>query len=172
MRYAPRILAVLCLIPVLAFGLADRVAAQEVLTHGQAYVIYLPGELDFKEVVERLKSELGGQNWEVMDIHHIDMGMKKYGLDLDNKLLLACKSQYLAQAIEEDPYITLIIPCRFTVFREAGSDGQPGRIVIGVADPVFEARGMDIQRYKAAEKAAEELKAVLENMARFYAPAG
>ena len=168
MRGVTGIVSLLTLL--LAFPLsAPPVAAAEALTrHGDSYVVYLPASADFHEVLERLKSELGGQNWEVMGVYHIDSGMKKYGLALENKLVLACKSQYLAQAIGEDPYITLIIPCRFTLFREPSRDGGPGRIVLGVADPVHEAKAMEIKRYKAAEKASQELQAVLETMARFY----
>jgi uncharacterized protein (DUF302 family) len=166
-----RVLACVLLMSLLISTLVsvDPANAQEVVKHGQSYVVYLPGNVDFREVLDRLRAELGGQNWEVMGIHHIDAGMKQYDLQLENKLVLACKSQYLAQAIQEDPYITLIIPCRFTVFREPGKEGQPGRIVVGVADPVYEAQAMGIQQYKAAEKASEELKSVLENIARFYA---
>jgi uncharacterized protein (DUF302 family) len=165
----PRILVFLCILLMPMSAWVGKANAQEVVKHGQSYLVYLPGNMDFREVLDRLKAELGGQNWEVMGIHHIDAGMKQYDLEIENKLVLACKSQYLVQAIQEDPYITLIIPCRFTLFREPSQDGQPGRIAIGLADPVYEAQAMGIQQYKAAEKASEELKAVLENIARFYA---
>jgi uncharacterized protein (DUF302 family) len=142
----------------------------EVLTHGHAYVVYLPPTVDIYDVLERLRAELGGQNWEVLQVEHLDLGMKKYGLNLERKLILACKSQYLAQALQEDQYVSLIIPCRFTLFREAPEDGKPGRVVLGFADPVYEARAVRVEHYQAAEKAAAELKAVLENVAAFYQP--
>lgn len=144
-------------------------ASGEVLTRGHSFIVYLPADADIYEVMDRLEVELGGQNWEVMDIQHLDMGMRKYGVFLEHKLMLACKSQYLAQAIEEDPYVSLIIPCRLTLFRESGDGIHPGRIVLGLADPVFEAQSVDIKHHKAAEKAAVELRAVLERIAEFYA---
>ncbi|MEW5791981.1 MAG: DUF302 domain-containing protein [Pseudomonadota bacterium] len=143
--------------------------AAEVQRHGQAYVVYLPGNADIGGVLERLQSELGGQNWEVLQIQHIDQGMQKYDLQIDNKLILACKSQYLAQAIKEDPYISLLIPCRFTLFRETVPGGKGQRVVLGVVDPVAEAKAMNIKQYRAAEKAAQELKTVLEGVASYYA---
>lgn len=143
-------------------------ATGEVLTRGHSFIVYLPADADIYEVMDRLEVELGGQNWEVMDIQHLDMGMRKYGMFVEHKLILACKSQYLAQAIEEDPYVSLIIPCRLTLFRESGDGSRPGRIVLGLADPVFEAQSVDIKRHKAAEKAAGELRAVLERIAEFY----
>jgi Domain of unknown function DUF302 len=87
-------------------------------------------------------------NWEVLKIQEVDEGLKQhYGMDIQNKVVYACKSQYLAQAIKEDPNITLIVPCRFAVYRvgatgEAASgkpdDCRGGKVVVGVADPVHE----------------------------------
>ncbi len=168
MRTTPRILLSLGLLLTLS-ALPCTHSDAKVLSHGHAYVSYLPPKVDIYNVLERLKTELGGQNWEVIEVEHLDMGMKKYGLALQHKLLLACKSQYLAQALQEDPYVSLIIPCRFTLFREPSRAGKPGRVVLGFTDPVYEARSVDIEHYKAAEKAAVELKAVLENVAAFYA---
>jgi uncharacterized protein (DUF302 family) len=155
---------------------SPRPAAQvdAVQKHGAAYVIYLPGDLNYYEVVDRLKTEIMAQNWEIVSVSDIDLGMRKYGLFMFNKLVLACKSQYLAQAIREDPYISLLIPCRFTVFQEIPSAKQgaepqpPGRIVIGFADPVAEAEAVGIKQHKAAEMAAGELKNVLEAVADYY----
>ncbi len=138
------------------------VQASDVERHGKAFVVYIDGKHDFMEVVDHLKSEIMAQNWEVLGVQDIDEGMKKYGLDIENKLILACKSQYLARAIEEDPFVTLIIPCRFAVFR----DGE--RIVIGLADPVAEAEAVKLRQYEAAKVATEELKKVLASMAEAF----
>jgi uncharacterized protein (DUF302 family) len=166
MYTAPRILSALGLLALSTLPWTP--AGAEVLTHGHAYVAYLPPKVDMHDVLERLEVELGGQNWDVLEVQHLDVGMRKYGLAIEHKLVLACKSQYLAQALQEDPYVSLIIPCRFTLFREAPQEGKPGRVVLGFADPVHEAWAVDIEHHKAAEKAAAELKAVLENVAAFY----
>ncbi len=145
-----------------AFGQARAEAIQR---HGEAFVVYIDGKHSFNEVVEHLKTEILAQNWEILGTQHIDEGMKKYGLRLENKLILACKSQYLARAIEEDPFVTLIIPCRFTVFRESLPDG---RIVVGLADPIAEAEAVKLKQYEAAKVATEELKRVLEAVAEAF----
>lgn len=137
--------------------------------HGDAYVIYLPSTLDYQEIVDRLRTEIMAQNWEVVGVSDIDEGMAQYGQKTFNKLVLACKSQYLAQALREDPFISLIIPCRFAVFLEQPeSESQPPRIVVGFADPVAEATAMGISQYQAAQQAAEELLGVLKALAEFY----
>ncbi len=161
-----------CLLQV-TLARAAPAADGDIQRHGNAYVIYLPGNLNYQEVVDRLKSEIMAQNWEIVSVQDIDLGMRKYGLFTFNKLVLACKSQYLAQAIREDPYISLLIPCRFTVFQEipaakSGETPSAGRIVIGFADPVAEAEAVNIKQHKAAEIAANELKAVLQSLADYY----
>jgi hypothetical protein len=140
-----------------------------------AYVIHLPAAVNFKQVVERLESEIQGHNWEVLKIQDIDEGLKKnYGMDIQNKVVYACKSQYLAQAIKEDPNITLIVPCRFAVYRVGATgeasggkdnDCRGGKIVVGVADPVHEAEALGIQQREAAAVAGKELEAILQAVA-------
>ena len=92
--------------------------ADDIKQHGDAYVIYLPENLDYLDVVDRLKSEILAQNWEITDVQDIDIGMRQYGKSTQNKVISVCRSQLLAQAITEDPFVSLIIPCRFTAFRE------------------------------------------------------
>ena len=168
-----RILSVIFLPMLLAMSLSA--SAGDVKVSGGAHVIHLPAELNFNQVVERLEHEILAQNWEVLKTQHVDEGLRQhYGMDIQNKVVYACKSQYLAQAIKEDPNITLIVPCRFAVYRvgptgEAssgkGDDCRGGKIVVGVADPVREAEALGIQQREAAAVAGEELKAILQAVA-------
>ena len=144
--------------------LAGPAIAGDVEKHGAAYVVYLPGDLDYHEVVDRLKTEILAANWEITDVQDIDIGLTQYGLKTQNKVISACKSQLLAKAVEEDPYISLAVPCRFTAFR----DTEKNRIVVGFHDPVAEAKALNIGQYRAAEQAAKELKAVLQTIADFH----
>lgn len=149
--------------------------AGDVQRAGGAYVIHLPAATNFKQVVERLEHEILAQNWEVLKIQNVDEGLKQhYNMDIQNKVVFACKSQYLAQAIKEDPNITLIVPCRFAVYRigadgEAtggkGSDCRGGKVVVGVADPVHEAESLGIQQREAAVVAGKELQDILQAVA-------
>ncbi len=143
---------------------AAPVSASDIQKHGDALVIYLPGDLDYLEIVERLKSEILAANWEITDVQEIDVGLRQYGVKTKNKVISACKSQLLAQAIKEDPYISLAVPCRFTVFHDEATD----KIVVGFHDPAAEARTLKVGKYKAAEQATDELKGVLQVIADFY----
>ena len=142
--------------------------AEEIERRGDAYVIYLSGELNFNEVVNSLEYEIEGENWQVVD--HLDIGavVKEFDKHTDNRVLSVCKTQYLARAIEEDPFISLIIPCRFTVFRESIENSKQGRIVVGFYDPVAEANGLKLKQAHAAGVATSELKAVLQRIADIY----
>jgi len=124
----------------------------------------LPGNLDYLEIVDRLKSEILAANWEITDVQEVDIGLRQYGVKTQNKVISACRSQLLAQAIKEDPYISLAVPCRFTVFRDEAND----RIVIGFHDPAAEAKALKIGKYGAAKQATDELKSVLQIIAEFY----
>jgi len=148
------------------FGLAATAQAGEVERRGEALVIYLPGELDFAQVVDRLQTEIQAQNWEIMDVQDLGAGMREYELQIENKVLSVCQSQLLAQALKADPFISLVVPCRFTVFREG--TGDQSRIVVGFADPVAEARAMGIERYEAAQTATDDLRGALERLLEFY----
>lgn len=149
--------------------------AADVQRVGGAYVIHLPASTNFKQVVDRLEHEVLAHNWEVLKTQDIDEGLKQhYGMDIQSKVVYACKSQYLAQAIKEDPNITLIVPCRFAVYRvgptgEAasgvGNDCRGGKIVVGVADPVHEAESLGIQQREAATHASKELQDILQAVA-------
>jgi len=149
--------------------------AGDVQRVGSAYVIYLPASVNFKQVVDRLGTEVQAHNWEVLKIQDIDEGLKRnYGMDIQSKVVYACKSQYLAQAIKEDPNITLIVPCRFAIYRVGptgeAAGGQPeecrgGKIVVGVADPVHEAESLGIQQREAAKIAGKELQDILQSLA-------
>ncbi len=143
---------------------AGPVTAGDIQKHGDAFVIYLPGSLDYLEIVDRLKSEILAVNWEITDVQDIDVGLRQYGVDTQNKVISACKSQLLAKAIKEDPYISLAVPCRFTVFRDEAKD----RIVVGFHDPAAEARALRVGKYGAAKQATDELKEVLTTLAEFY----
>lgn len=168
-----RILSLFFLPFLLAMSLAA--GAGDVMRVGGAYVIHLPAATNFAEVVERLQHEILAQNWEVLKTQDVDEGLKQhYGLDIQNKVVYACKSQYLAEAIKEDPNITLIVPCRFAVYRvgPAGDavGGKPdecrgGKVVVGVADPVQEAKALGIQQVEAAKVAGKELQEILQAVA-------
>jgi len=150
--------------------------AADVQRVGGAYVIHLPAATNFKQVVDRLEHEVLAHNWEVLKTQAIDEGLKQhYGIDIQSKVVYACKSQYLAQAIKEDPNITLIVPCRFAVYRvgptgeavsgKEGEDCRGGKIVVGVADPVHEAESLGIQQREAATLAGKELQDILQAVA-------
>lgn len=149
--------------------------AGDIQQAGGAYVVHLPATVNFKQVVDRLEHEVLAHNWEVLKIQDVDEGLKQhYGMDIQNKIVYACKSQYLAQAIKEDPNITLIVPCRFAVYRvgptgEAASgkqdDCRGGKVVVGVADPVHEAESLGIQQREAAATAGKELQDILQAVA-------
>ena len=158
----------------LFLGLPASTWAEDVERKGDAYVIYLPGHLNYLEVLERLESEILAENWSIVDVQNIDIGLGQHGKLVESKTVSACKSQYLAQAIEEDPYVTLVIPCRFAIFREPvrseerNYEESPGRLVIGLMDPAAEAERLGLKKYEAAKQASEELKAVLQRIADFY----
>jgi uncharacterized protein (DUF302 family) len=163
------------LLPFLLIVNAWAYAADDVQQSEGAYFIDLPASANFKQVVERVQEEIAAHNWEVMQTVDIDEGLKKnYQMDIQNKLVYACKSQYLAQAIKEDPHITLLVPCRFAIYRvgptgEAvaprGDDCRGGKIVVGVADPVNEAKALGIQQREAATAAGRELQQILQAVA-------
>ena len=135
---------------------------------GDAYVIYLSGELNFDEVVADVKSEAMGANWQVVNELNVGAIVNELGKEIENRVISVCNIQYLAQAIEADPFISLIIPCRFTVFRETNKKTGKKRIVVGFYDPVAEANGLNLKQAQAAAIAAEELKAVLHRVAELY----
>jgi len=155
---------------VFALLMAGQAGAADIKRHGDAYVIYLPEDLDYHDVVDRLQTEILAQNWDIVKVQDIDIGLRQLDVDVENKVIMACQSQYLKQAIEEDPFISLIIPCRFVVFREVAEPSQSGegRIVVGFVDPVAEAESINVTRAVAAAKASEELQGVLQTMADFY----
>jgi hypothetical protein len=163
---------------VLAACLSAPALGGDVQRHGESYVIYLPPTLSFNEVVDRVQTEILAQNWDVVNVQDLGLGLRKLGVWTENRIIQACQSQYLKQAVRKDPFITLIIPCRFTVFREhviAQDPGQeyeakPARIVVGFADPVSEAKAVGVTQIEEAQAAAEELKEVLVRVADFYKP--
>lgn len=173
MAKSSRILSLLFLPLLLAISL--MASAGDVRRAGGAYVIHLPASTNFQQVVERLQHEILAQNWDVLKVQDIDTGLNQnYGMDIQNKVVSACKSQYLAQAIKEDPNISLIVPCRFAVYRIGASgegvggkneDCRGGKIVVGVADPVLEAESLGIQQRQAAAMAGKELKQILQAVA-------
>ena len=139
--------------------------AENIERLGEAYVVYLPKEANFKEVVADVKTEIGGINWQVVGELDIGEAVKELDVDAENKVISVCNIQYLSQAVQADPMISLIIPCRFTVFREKGGER---RIVVGFYDPVAEAVAINLKSAQAAEVASKELQTVLERIAEIY----
>jgi uncharacterized protein (DUF302 family) len=156
--------------------LAAPALAGDVQKQGGAYYIHLPATVDFAQVVNRLQTEIQAKNWEVLKVQDVDKGLKdNYQMDIQNKVVYACKSQYLAQAIKEDPNITLIVPCRFAVYRVdalgkavGGKAGKGGEIVVGISDPADEAGHLGIKQMQAAKAASKELQEVLQALADFF----
>ena len=139
--------------------------AESIERLGDAYVIYLPKSADFDEVVADVKTEVSGVNWQVVNELNIGETVKEFGVETENKVISVCNVEYLSQAVQADPMISLIIPCRFTVFREHGADQ---RIVVGFYDPLAEAAALDLKQVQAAEVATEDLKAVLGRIAEMH----
>ena len=163
-RNSPRRLLALLVI-LLTFCSAAPVIAGGVEKQGDSYFIRLAADLDYSEVVDQLKNEIMGANWEIVHVQNIDTGLNKtYGLNIQNKVISVCQSQYLSQAIKDDPMISLIVPCRFTAFR----DPESNEIIIGFADPAAEAKAIGIKKAAAAEVAAKELIGVLNSMLILY----
>ena len=149
----------------IGFCSAAPAIAGGIETQGDSYYIRLSADLDYAEIVGQLKNEIRGVNWEIVHVQNIDTGLNKtYGMEIQNKVISVCQSQYLSQAINDDPMISLIVPCRFTVFR----DPESREIIIGFADPAAEARAIGIKKAAAAEVAANDLKRVLESMLDLY----
>ncbi len=94
------------------------VLGADVQRHGESYVVYLPPTLPFNDVVGRVQTEILARNWDAVGVQDVGPGLRKLGVWTGNKIIRACQSQSLKQAVRKDPFITLIIPCRFTVFRE------------------------------------------------------
>ena len=170
LRHATGALLISALLLFAGQALADRVEAK-----GGAFYTYLPASADFDEVVDRLTTEILGHTWEVLRIQDIDDGLREhYDMDIQNKVVYACKSQYLADAIREDPNVTLLVPCRFAVYRvdeaghAAGADNEDGKIVIGVANPTAEADSIGIEQREAIEIVTEELQSMLRTVAEYY----
>ena len=159
----------------LILSMSLRASAGDVQRVGGAYVIHLPAATNFNQVVDRLQHEVLAHNWEVLKTQDVDEGLRThYGMDIQNKVVYACKSQYLAQAIKEDPNITLIVPCRFAVYRVGPTgeavggkqdDCRGGKVVVGVADPAQEAESLGIQHRAAAATAGKELQDILQAVA-------
>jgi uncharacterized protein (DUF302 family) len=157
----------------LSVVLAAPASAGDVQKQGGAYYIRLPASVDFAQVVNRLQTEIQAKNWEVLKVQDVGKGLKaNYHMDIQNKVIYACKSQYLAQAIKEDPNITLIVPCRFAVYRVdasgkavGGKPGTAGNIIVGIADPAEEATHLGIKQMEAAKVASKELQEVLQAVA-------
>ena len=161
---SPRQLSTLFAI-LIAFCSAAPVIAGDIEKQGDSYLIRLPAALDYSDVFDQLKNEILAANWEIVHGQNVDIGLNKtYGLDIQNKVISVCQSQYLSQAISDDPMISLIVPCRFTVFRDPGSN----ELIIGFADPAAEAKAIGIKKAAAAEVAADELKGVLNSMLDLY----
>ena len=163
-RKSPRQLLTFLAI-LIALCSATPVVAGDIEKQGDSYFIRLPANLDYAEVLDQLKNEIMGANWEIVHVQDVDIGLNKtYGLNIQNKVISVCQSQYLSQAITDDPMISLIVPCRFTEFRDPGSN----EIIIGFADPAAEAKAIGIKKAAAAEVAAKELKEVLNSMLTLY----
>ena len=132
---------------------------------GDAYVVYLPKEANFDEVVADVKNEASGVNWQVVNELDVGKTVEEFGVEIENRVISVCNIQYLSKAIKADPMISLIIPCRFTVFRQAGEDSQ---IVVGFYDPLAEAAALNLKQVQAAEVATQDLKAVLVRIAELH----
>ncbi len=152
----------------LCLVLAAQVQAEGIVKFGEAYVIYLPDDLDFDDVVRQLESEISGGNWQVVNQMDIGAAVLELGKNIESRVLSVCNIQYLAQAIEDDPFISLIIPCRFTVFRESIGADEHSRIVVGFYDPVAEANALNLKHAQATKIATKELKEILLKVADFY----
>ncbi|MFT5452467.1 MAG: hypothetical protein ACI9N9_001959 [Enterobacterales bacterium] len=150
------------------FSLSTQAQAEVLKKLGEAYVIHLPGSTSFDDVVKHLENETFGANWQVVSQMDVGAAVDELGVTIESRVLSVCKIKYLAQAIKEDPLISLIIPCRFTVFRDPIGEEGDSRIVVGFYDPLAEAEALDIKQVQAAKIASQELKEILLKVAEFH----
>ncbi|WP_006745771.1 DUF302 domain-containing protein [Thioalkalivibrio paradoxus] len=168
-------LKTLLLVPMLLLVWGAQAVASEVQTRGGAFYVYLSPAVEFSEVLERLYTEIEAQSWEVLRVQDIDDGLREhYGIDIENKVIYACRSKYLAEAIKENPNVTLLVPCRIAIYRvdyagrAAGPGAEGGKIVIGVTNPIHEADLLGIEERETIKVVADELRSMLEGVAEFY----
>jgi hypothetical protein len=88
---------------VLAACLSAPALGGDVQRHGESYVIYLPHTLPFNEVVDRVQTEILAQNWDVVNVQDLGVGLRKLGVWTENRIIQACQSQYLKQRYARIP---------------------------------------------------------------------
>ena len=94
------------------------------------YHIEIPGP--FEHALERVQAALKAEGFGILSDIDIQNAMKeKLGKDMPAyRILGACNPQLAHQALEADPGIGLLLPCKVTV-RQAQDD----RVVVGFLDP-------------------------------------
>lgn len=125
----------------LSLVVAAPALAGDIHKHGGAYYIYLPATVDFAQVVSRLQTEIQTKNWDVLKVQDIEGLKENYQMDIQNKVVYACKSQHLAWGHQGrskyHPYRPLPL-CRASggcqrkgLGRKAGQGGENNRWHLG-----------------------------------------
>jgi uncharacterized protein (DUF302 family) len=116
-------------------------------------------ELDFEQALQKVKSELKKEGFGILTEVDVQATMKKK-LDIDYKpyhILGACNPALANQAIQAEPQIGLMLPCKLIVYVD-----EEGKTVVAAVDPVRMMQDVNSEELsKVAEIVQEKFRKVL-----------
>ncbi len=75
----------------------------------------------FDAAVEAVQAAVAEEGFRVLHIHDVQATFREKGLDRDPyKIIEVCNVRYAKQALDRDPLVGLMMPCRINVFLAGG----------------------------------------------------
>ena len=78
-------------------------------------------DLAFDEVVGRIEAKTAAKGFKVLHIHDVAATLAAKGLEREPyKIMEICNAGYAHQALQADPLVGLMMPCKVNVYRQDG----------------------------------------------------
>ncbi|MCC6446739.1 MAG: DUF302 domain-containing protein [Armatimonadetes bacterium] len=81
----------------------------------------LESDAPFEKVVEALEAEAPRRQFRVLHVHDVTKTLAEKGFEMvPLKIIEVCSAKYAKQALDADRMVSLMMPCRISVWSEGG----------------------------------------------------
>ena len=148
------LMAIILLIPALGLGQTqqtDYMKSTELQKTEIGFTLVI--DLTFEEALAKVKSELKKEGFGILTEVDVKATMKKK-LDIDFRpyqILGACNPPLAHQALQAEPQIGLMLPCKFIVYVD-----EDEKTVVSAVDPVKMMQGVENEELSKVAKNVQE----------------
>lgn len=126
-----------------------------IVTHESRYGV--------EETVSRLKESIEAHGWVVSGVSDMNASLTSHGKTLEPQVRVVrlCQPEYAKRVLEDDRYVSCLMPCAFGVWEDAGGTVRISKMNTGLMGRMFGGTVAEVMGGKVGPDEAKILAAVV-----------